>query len=258
MSLCYGISDSTYRALEPYITIGEEFSIKPSHRYHPRGFERRERTLIPVSPFRIDTVGVAYLRAIGALSKRQAESFVRWRDLAGIRDMEELRECYVISDSVATALEPYIIFPEPRPAVDVLVELNRADSATLRAIVGIGAKTVMRIIEYRELLGGFVSVEQLSEVEGVTESNYEKILRQIYVDSLEIKKIDVNFAPPKALAQHPYIGPRTLRRLLKQRQLKGGWSTAEELIEQNILTREEAGRLAPYITFGSAGGNDRE
>ncbi len=153
VSLCYGISDSTYRLIEPYIVIGGEFALKPSD-YTPRTFvcsTRPERPVIPVSRFRIDTVGVNYLRAIGALSKRQAESFVRWRDMAGIRDMEELRECYVVSDSVASALEPYIIFPEPRAAVDALVELNSADSATLRGVVGIGAKSVMRIIAYREL-----------------------------------------------------------------------------------------------------------
>ncbi len=255
VSLCYGIADSTYRRLEPYIVIGAEYAITP--RDYRRRTERPARQTIPVSRFRIDTVGVGYLRAIGAMTKRQAESFVRWRDLSGIRDMEEVRGCYVVSDSVASALEPYIIFPEAHPA-DSPIELNRADSAALRRVVGIGGKTVMRIIEYRERLGGFHRAEQLSEVEGVTEGNFEKILRQIRVDSCEIKKIDINFATSKALAAHPYMEPRALRRLLKQRQLKGGWSTADELIEDHILTREQAARLAPYITFGSKGGNDRK
>ena len=200
-----------------------------------------------------------YLRAIGALSKRQAEAFVRWRDLSGIYDMEELRACYVVSDSVAAALEPYVIFPErqPRP-IDRPVELNTADSAALRSVTGIGEKTVMRIIRYRERLGGFRSAEQLAEIPGVTESNYEKILKQISCDSCKIRKIDINFADPKTLGRHPYIAPRTLRKLLKVRQLKGGWSTAEELIEDDILTREEAARLAPYLEFGSPGGTTDE
>lgn len=201
--------------------------------------------------------GARYLRAIGALSKRQAEAFIRWRDLSGIYDMEELRACYVVSDSVAAALEPYIIFPERGAApVDEPVEINTADSATLRGVVGIGARTVVSIMNYRARLGGFVRLEQLAEVPGVTERNYEKILKQICCDSCEIRKIDINFATPKVLRRHPYIPPQKLRKLLKTRQLKGGWSTAEELVEDNILTREEAARLSPYLRFGTRSGAD--
>ena len=169
--------------------------------------------------------------------------------------MEDLRECYDVSDSVAAALEPYVIFPErkARP-IEQPVELNTADSATLRSVVGIGPRTVVAIMHYRERLGGFVRAEQLAEVPGVRERNYEKILKQIYCDSCKIRKIDINFASPKVLGKHPYIAPQALRKLLKARQLKGGWSTAGELVEQNILTREEAARLAPYLQFGSDSG----
>ena len=213
LTLCYGISDSLYRRLEPWVRIGRKYAIAPE--------KYRTGRILPEplapGPFRIDTVSARYLRAIGALSKRQAEAFIRWRDLSGIYDMEDLRECYVVSDSVASALEPYVIF-------------------------------------YRERLGGFLRAEQLAEVPGVTERNYEKILKQIYCDSCKIRKIDINFASPKVLGKHPYIAPQALRKLLKARQLKGGWSTAGELVEQNILTREEAARLAPYLQFGSVSG----
>lgn len=248
LTLCYGISDSLFRELRPWIRIGRKYAIAPDE--YRTG--RRIAEALPPAPFRIDTVSERYLRAIGALTKRQAEVFIRWRDLSGIYDMEELRECYVINDSVAAALEPYIIFPEREaPPIEQPVEINGADSATLRSIIGIGPKTVGRIILYRERLGGFVRAEQLAEVPGVTESNYEKILKQIYCDSCKIRKIDINFADPKTMGRHPYIPPAMLRKILKARQLKGGWSTAEELIEEKIMTREEAARLAPYLIFGS-------
>ena len=251
LALCYGISDSLYRRLAPWVRIGRKYAIAPEE-------YRTGRILpepLPPQPFRIDTVSVRYLRAIGALSKRQAEAFVRWRDLSGIYDMEELRDCYVVSDSVAAALEPYVIFPErkARP-IEEPIELNTADSAALRSVSGIGPRTVVSILNYRERLGGFLRAEQLAEVPGVTERNYEKILKQIYCDSCKIRKIDINFASPKVLGKHPYIAPQALRKLLKARQLKGGWSTAGELVEQNILTREEAARLAPYLQFGSDSG----
>ncbi len=251
LALCHGIGDSLYRRLAPWVRIGRKYAIAPE--------EYRTGRILPEPlaprPFRIDTVSARYLRAIGALSKRQAEAFVRWRDLRGIYDMEELRDCYVVSDSVAAALEPYVIFPERKPhPTEEPVELNSADSAALRSVSGIGPKTVGAILAYRERLGGFLRAEQLAEVPGVTERNYEKILKQIYCDSCKIRKIDINFAGPKVLGRHPYIAPQALRKLLKARQLKGGWSTAEELVEQHILTRREAARLAPYLQFGSVSG----
>lgn len=250
VAICYGFSDSLYRRLAPYIRIGREYAIEKQSYNRYQGTQRAQTPRLPLEPFGIDTVGAAWLRAAGLLSKRQAEAFVRWRNLAGLRDMEEVRELRYISDSVAGVIGRYAIFPERRPDRTVEpVEINRADSAALRSVYGIGEKTVTAILCYRERLGGFCRVEQLAEVPGVTEANYERILRQICCDSCEIRKIDINFAAPNCLRGHPYLPPRTLRKLLKTRQLKGGWSTRGELVEDHILTREEAARLAPYLRF---------
>lgn len=252
VALCYELSDSAYQVLKPYINIGDAYRIHPRS-YTERSYQRRERdsvALLTPTPFRIDTVSAAYLRAIGAFTKRQAEAFVRWRDRSGFRDMEEVRACYVVEDSVATALEPYILFPErDLTPYEAPVDINTADSSRLVEVVGIGPKTASEIIRYRERLGGFLRVEQLAEVRGVTESNYEKILQQICCKDVEIQKIDINFATPSEL-DHPYIGPRLVRKIVKQRALKGGWTCTQELVEQNILTEEEAERLDPYLVYG--------
>ena len=252
VALCYGITDSAYQVLKPYIKIGEAYRIQP-HAHHDGQYDRKAEdstTYITPTPFRIDTVSARYLRAIGAFTKRQAEAFIRWRDRSGMRDMEEVRACYVVDDSVATALEPFIIFPErDLSPFEAPVDINTADSSRLVEVVGIGPKTAHAIIRYRERLGGFVRVEQLAEVRGVLERNYEKILQQICCKDVEIQKIDINFATPSEL-DHPYIGPKLVRKIVKQRQLKGGWTCTQELVETNILTKEEAERLNPYLVFG--------
>ena len=246
---CYGVSDSAYQALKPYISIAAEFEVKPFEQRQER--ELRDTT-IRYEKFRLDTVSVAYLQTIG-FSHRRATAFLRYRDMrGGLRNIEEVRECYVIPAAECDTLARYLIFPEPKVADSVSrkIELNTADSAALRSIYGIGEKSVVEIMEYRQKLGGFARVEQLAEVKSVTESNFEKILQQIYCDSCNISKIDINFAGPKELERHPYVSARTLRRIIKQRQLKGGWSRIEEMTEQNILSEEEAKRLAPYLRFG--------
>ena len=250
---CYQVSDSMYDRLEPYIRIGTEYRFRPrrdSAQRLRKPFVRRQRVVVPLVPFRIDTMTAKFLRAIG-FTKRQAEAIADYNTLiGGFRDEEELCDYPIIGDSAGRRLAEYALFPERRRPLHDPVELNTADSAALRSVSGIGAKTVGAILDYRRRLGGFCRAEQLAEVRGVTESNYERILKQISIDSCRISKIDINFATPKALAEHPYIAPRTLRKILKRRQLKGGWSTLEEMIEDGILTREEADRLHPYLRFG--------
>ena len=131
----------------------------------------------------------------------------------------------------------------------MLLEINSADSVALVAVNGIGAKSAAEIVKYRDLLGGFYSVEQISEVKCVTEQNFAKILQQICCDSCKIQKIDINFATPKVMIRHPYVSSRALRKIIKQRQLKGGWSRIEEMVEDEILSEDEAKRLAPYLWF---------
>ena len=248
---CYGVSDSMYQVLKPYIRIAPEFEVKPFERTSDR---TKRDSVIRYEKFRLDTVTVAYLRSIG-FSHRRATAFIKYRDMrGGLRNIEEVRECYVIPAAECDTLARYIIFPDDTTATaNHLIELNGADSATLRSIYGIGAKSVVEIIAYRQKLGGFVRVEQLAEVKSVTESNFEKILQQIYCDSCNISKIDINFARSQRMAGHPYISDRALRKLLKTRQLKGGWSTIEEMIDDKIFTRDEAERLRPYLRFTRTG-----
>ena len=262
-----GMTDSLYEQLEPYISIADSVAARPTHERvvttskSPVSKEQSHREVTaPDEPFLIDTASVAYLTRWG-LTERQAEVVVRYRDASGgIFDEEHLRRCYVISDKVAEQLLHYIIFSEKpthqtavasklESTVPGRVEINTADSAMLVAVDGIGPKSASEIIKYRRLLGGYHSVEQLSELKCITESNFEKILPKIWCDSFVISKIDINFARSLELERHPYISAQALRRIVKQRQLKGGWTRIEEMIDDDILSEEEAKRLAPYLRF---------
>lgn len=257
VALCYGMSDSLYFLLEPYIIIGEEYRIErydyhnTPHKYTAKRTQREPHERIMPEPFRLDTVHAEYLTLIG-FSKGQADLILRYRDIiGGYRTIEKFAECYAVGDSIAEALLPYLIFDdivEPEPE---LVEINSADTKTLVALYGIGEKSASHIIRYRELLGGYYSVNQISELDIITEENFKHILQQIYCDSTKIKKIYINFASPKVLETHPYMTSRALKRLINKRESKGGWSTIEELIEDKIFSEVEARYIAPYLSFGT-------
>ena len=257
VALCYNLTDSLYFILEPYIEIGEEYRIKP-HNEKPQPHPTTPAREIEYTPFKIDTATAEYLHTLG-FSIRQAKLVVRYRDMiGGYRDMAEFEECYAVDSAMAARLRPYIIFeqrdttPHEREELRLPIDINSADSATLVRLRGIGPKSAMHILRYRELLGGYYSKSQISELEVVTEENFHKILPQIWCDSAKIKKIFINFARSKELEVHPYVSNLMLRRIVNYRELKGGWSTIEEMIESNILSDEEAARIAPYLDFGTS------
>ncbi len=248
---CYGFSDSLYFALEPYITIGEEYRPKPRVKTAPQPIkqERRvepKREPLKLSAFRIDTLSVAYLVETATMSRRQAEVFLKWRDMSGIYSIDELRECYVVDDSLATLLDRYIIYQQREVH---LADLNHADSVTLVALPGIGAKSAEAIIRYRKLLGGYHSVTQLFEIPIITEQNFSLFHKYFFVNIVDISKIDINFASAEVLSGHPYFTPARVKRLTKKRNTKGGWSSIEEMIEDNIFNEQEARHVQPYLIF---------
>ena len=257
LALCYNMTDSIYFALEPYIIIGKEYQYEKHHEQTKHSTPKTAQSITtPLEKFTLDTVTTRYLRGIGFTS-RQAELVIRYRDMiGGYRTFEEFAECYAVDSTMAARLQPYIIFPKqdtiPSKAitrVEFPIEINSADSALLCKVSGIGAKSASHIIFYRELLGGYHSVSQISELKVVTEDNFQRILPQIWCDSAKIKKININFATSKELEVHPYISNRMLRRIINHRELKGGWSKLEEMIEDNIFSAEEATRIAPYLDF---------
>ena len=54
------------------------------------------------------------------------------------------------------------------------VDINAADQETLMTIKGIGEKRAAAIIAYRDQHGRFKSVDELIDVQGISESLFEK------------------------------------------------------------------------------------
>lgn len=263
---CYGVTDSMYAALKPYIDIGDEYAVSGSEYSLQKkaggNHERVGRVAV------VETFDPNALKAEGfvnlGFSPKQAQVIINFRNrIGGFGNADDFAKCYVVSDEMFSRLRGYMVFSGSgelstsvnahRIRSDIKaaapVDINSADSAQLVSVRGIGPKTASAIIAYRNRLGGFCRTAQICETGVVTERNWEIIREQISVDSCAIQKIDINFAAPNTIAKHPYIGGKTLRKLLSNRQLKGGWSTIEDMLNDNTLTVEEMRKLTPYLQF---------
>lgn len=130
------------------------------------------------------------------------------------------------------------------------LNLNSCDSASLEALPGIGPVLSARIIKYRNLLGGYVSAEQLKEVYGLTEETFDMISARVFADSLAVREIRINEADFKVLIRHPYFKKNEVSAIIKYRELKGKINGIGEMTENNLISPETATKIGAYLDFG--------
>ena len=100
----------------------------------------------------------------------------------------------------------------------------------------IGPYTAVRIIEFREKLGGFVDKEQLRDVKGMDDARFASIQPYINLGAVEIRKIDVNHADFKTLVHHPYLSYEQVKRIVNQREKRGmikNWAQLQALLKDD-------------------------
>ncbi|MDD3201152.1 MAG: helix-hairpin-helix domain-containing protein [Bacteroidales bacterium] len=190
-------------------------------------------------PFNPNVVTVEELVRLG-LSPKQAEVIDNYRQKGGkFRRKSDFKKIYVVSDSLYARLEPFIDIPK--------IELNSADSTALVSLSGIGGYYAMRIMQYRERLGGFVSKDQLMEINGIDESRYAGFMESVTVDTTNIRRFSIWEMDIDSLAGHPYIGSYTAKGIASYKKICDSteW-TLDNLVKNSILTTKNRERLEKY------------
>ena len=62
-----------------------------------------------------------------------------------------------------------------------LLNINTADLDTLMTLPGIGPSLAQRILDYRDANSGFVSVEELKNVDGIGDKIFESVVNLVEV-----------------------------------------------------------------------------
>jgi DNA uptake protein ComE-like DNA-binding protein len=131
-----------------------------------------------------------------------------------------------------------------------LLELNSCDSASLEALPGIGPVLSARIIRYRSLLGGYVSVSQLREVYGLNEETFLALSGKLKVDASLVRKTDINKAGFRQLSRFPYLDRNDVIAITRYRNIKGKIEDTRELVDSNIITPDKMIKISGYLDTG--------
>ena len=142
------------------------------------------------------------------------------------------------------------IHPTTRtPMVVSPVDINTADTSALIALPGIGNKLAARIVNFRNKLGGFYSVEQVGETFGLPDSTFQKIKPYLKIADAAVKKIDINIASADELKIHPYIKWQIANAIVAYRKEHGVFSKIEEIKKIMIITEDDYKKISPYVTL---------
>jgi competence ComEA-like helix-hairpin-helix protein len=125
------------------------------------------------------------------------------------------------------------------------ININSADTTELQKIPGIGSYYARSIIRYRERLGGFVSMSQIQEVEGVPET----ALHYMNIDAKHIRKMNVNQLSLTELRKHPYLNFYQAKEIVNYRRTHGPLKSAEELRLLKDFPPAEIERIKPYLAY---------
>lgn len=135
------------------------------------------------------------------------------------------------------------------PLPNKKVNINRTNTSELIQLPGIGKVLSKRILKYRDLLGGFHDKQQIREVYGLSDENYQRFQDKIEIKG-QPKKMDLNSADFKTLIRHPYLDKQHVNAILKYKEQHGKFQSLSQLKEIYSIPDSIFVKIRPYLKIG--------
>ena len=177
-----------------------------------------------------------------------------------VNSAAEFQKITEISDSLLHAMSPYFKFPEwtqssnriesREKPVPKKVDLNKATYNDLVALKGIGDYFANAVLNEREKLGGFVSVEQLQYIKGLRPEAVTLLKQSTFIKNKPaIVKVNINTASREELIQIPYITSYIAREIVVLRSKEDQPLRKEDLEKISSLPLDKLKIIELYLDF---------
>ncbi len=261
----YSKHNSSYSSNESYSSAGKNYKQN-----------KTEEALFYFDPNTLDKKG---WRQLG-LSEKQALSIIKFNSKgSAFKKKEDLKKVFVISDEFYKKIEPYIkienslqqqkiaqleqtenelratfdkkpsYFKQPNPKEIEPIELNSADTSVLKSLKGIGSFYALKILRYKQKLGGFIKKEQLLEIPEIDSALFQSVKNNILLDSTLIDKIPINKVSSFKLSGHPYFSKNLALALINYRDRNGKYTTKNDLKKCLLVNDKVFNKIVPYLSF---------
>lgn len=172
---------------------------------------------------------------------------------------EDIKKIWGLTEELADKLIPYIRIErqeyaatgkpvyEKKIYTPAAVDVNSADTTAFIALPGIGSKLAQRIVNFRDRLGGFHTIEQVGETFGLQDSTFQKIKSRFVLNNPSVKKLNINMATVDELKMHPYIRYTIGNAIVQYRTQHGSFRSVNDLKKIVLITEDVYNKLQPYI-----------
>ncbi|MCX2738606.1 ComEA family DNA-binding protein [Pontibacter anaerobius] len=177
----YGLPDSVFQRLYPYIDLPEE---RPSKYKRSESMASRpspnpdwassKREKFILAPFNINTADTTQLKQIRGIGSKLSARIIKYRNgLGGFHSTEQLREVYGLQPEVVDSLHKYTFVAKSNSVQQL--SINTATADELKAHPYISSNVARAIVAYREQHGKYEQLEDVRQIKLVTPELYEKI-----------------------------------------------------------------------------------
>lgn len=227
-------------------------------------------TLFPFDP---NAASEAELLRLG-IPPKAVQTLLKYRDKGGrFKEAAALQKIYTLPPAVYERIAPYVKIapvdgafaqkpqtyqngtspmkrPDTRPKPTVL-DINRAALESWMELPGIGEFRARQIINFREKLGGFLSIAQVGEIRMLPDSTFQQIKPFLALDHTDPRKINLNTASIEDLDAHPYCSRKQAEHIVRYREQHGAYASVEDLTHIETL-RDGAWltKIKPYLGIG--------
>lgn len=213
-----------------------------------------------------------------------AKRIDNYRNKGGkFKKKEDLLRIYDFPSDVYQQLEPYIFLPETKDnaitnsvaterstkyenkevtptdfksenktyvkKAIIPFDINTADTSQLIQLKGIGSTLSLRIIKFRDGLGGFHATSQFSDVFGLDSVAVSELNKYARIGS-PANKIKINEATVEELTKQTYLKNKKLATVIvNYRTQHGPYQNIDDLKKIRILDEATIQKLAPYLEF---------
>jgi competence protein ComEA len=103
-------------------------------------------------------------------------------------------------------------------------------------------------VKFRSGLGGFVSLNQLSEIYGLDSAVVNRLKKRAFIDDdFKPKKINLNTTTEFEMSAHPYISKSMAKTIAGWRFQHGAFKTVDEIKNLNVLKSDDIVKIIPYL-----------
>lgn len=180
------------------------------------------------------------------------------------RVKKDLLRIYGMDSSLFFRLEPYITLPDSAPELRKytsdfetnkkfekpmeVYDLNTCTYRQLTDISGIGEWRANKILNYRNRLGGFTSIEQLREISSIDSAVFEQLKKQLTVRTPVFRKISLkNFQCLNGF--HPYLKKELCHEIEEKLFLNPQLTDIEAIRSLPMMNDSIWQKLSPYLSL---------